>query len=79
MRDLVQYCILLTMENTSVFLKFGLVSFNFIRLWCSLKFFYSSEEKVTLAYLKFITIQSHTKLLSVNASIHTEQQFHMTG
>ena len=37
------------MENTKVFLKFGLVSFNFIRLWCSLKFFYSSEEKVTLA------------------------------
>lgn len=30
-------------------LKFGLVAFNFIRLWCSLKFFYSSEEKVTLA------------------------------
>lgn len=29
--------------------------------------------------IKFITIQSHTKLLSVNASIHTEQQFHMTG
>ena len=39
-------CILLTMENTSVFLKFGFVAFNFIRLWCSLKFFINPKKKL---------------------------------
>ena len=47
-----------------------------ILLWFTV---YPATHQNFFDILKFITIQSHTKLLSVNASIHTEQQFHMTG
>ena len=50
--------------------------FDHILLWFTV---YPATHQNFFDILKFITIQSHTKLLSVNASIHTEQQFHMTG